>query len=84
MLSPTDLSGAAAVCPSCGWLGLEVGICPIDGSWMDMYDDLLKAMVEGALDQAAGARLLDREEVRSHGCAAALLRFDPGLGMSEV
>jgi peptide subunit release factor 1 (eRF1) len=85
LLACPDLSGAAAVCPSCGWLGLEAGVCPIDGSWMEMYDDQLEAMVEAALDQAAGVRLLDRQEVRSHGCAAALLRFDPGLGArSEV
>ena len=67
-------------CPSCGWLGLEATVCPIDGTSVDRYDDLLEVMVEGALDQAAGVRLIDREEVRSRGCVAALLRFDPGLG----
>jgi hypothetical protein len=79
LLACPDLAGVAVVCPSCGWLGLEAATCPIDGASTDRYDDLLEAMVESALDQAAGARLLDREEVRRDGCAAALLRFDPGL-----
>jgi peptide subunit release factor 1 (eRF1) len=80
LLACPDLSGTAVVCPSCGWLGLEATVCPIDGTSVDRYDDLLEVMVEGALDQAAGVRLIDREEVRSRGCVAALLRFDPGLG----
>jgi hypothetical protein len=80
LLACHDLSGTAVVCPSCGWLGLEATVCPIDGTSVDRYDDLLEVLVEGAVDQAAGVRLIDREEVRSRGCVAALLRFDPGLG----
>ena len=30
LLACPDLSGTAVVCPSCGWLGLEATVCPID------------------------------------------------------
>ena len=79
LLACRDLAGAAVVCPTCGWLGAEGAACPIDGSATDAYDDVLEAMVEASLDQAAGVRLLDRDEIRAHDCAAALLRFPAHL-----
>jgi peptide subunit release factor 1 (eRF1) len=79
LLACRDLTGAAVVCPTCGWLGVEGAACPIDGSATDAYDEVLEAMVEASLDQAAGVRLLDRDEIRAHDCAAALLRFPAHL-----
>jgi peptide chain release factor subunit 1 len=79
LLACRGLAGAAVACPTCGWLGAEGATCPIDGSATDAYDDLLEAMVETSLDQAAGVRLLDREVIRAHDCVAALLRFPAHL-----
>ena len=83
LLACPDLAGSGVKCPTCGWLGREESTCPIDGSVTDRSDDLLEMMVVAALDQAAGVRLFDPVEVRGHGCAAALLRFDPGPGPGE-
>jgi peptide subunit release factor 1 (eRF1) len=77
LLACPDLSGSAVSCPTCGWLGLGEAICPVDDSQTAARDDVLEVAVEAALDQGAAVRLLDRAEVRSNGCVAALLRFTP-------
>jgi peptide subunit release factor 1 (eRF1) len=70
-----DLTGSARECRTCGWLGLDEATCPVDGTRTSVRDDLLEAAVESALDQGAEVRLLDRDPIRSNGCATALLRF---------
>lgn len=78
LLACPDLAATGVKCPTCGWLGREESTCPIDGSATDRIDDLLEMMVVAALDQGAGVRLFDLDDIRNRGCAAALLRFDPG------
>ena len=76
LMACPDLASPARSCPTCGWLGLDEATCPVDGSQTNPRDDVLEAAVESALDQDAEVRLLDRDEVRSKGSTAALLRFD--------
>jgi peptide chain release factor subunit 1 len=78
LLACPNLAGSATSCPACGWLGLDERTCPVDGSRTILRDDVLEAAVESAFDQGAAVRLLDGQEVRSRGCAAALLRFGAG------
>ena len=78
LMACPDLAGSVRSCPTCGWLGLDEATCPVDGTQTNPRDDVLEAAVQSALDQDAAVRLLDRDEVRSKGCIAALLRFDVG------
>jgi peptide chain release factor subunit 1 len=78
LMACPDLVGSAMSCPTCGWLGQDQPTCPVDGTQTKPRDDVLEAAVESALDQDAAVRLLNRDDVRRKGCAAALLRFDIG------
>jgi hypothetical protein len=64
-------------CLECGWLGLDAGRCPADGSEVARLDDLTEAMIELAVQQSAELLAVhhERAALEEHGGAAALLRF---------
>ena len=71
-------SEPGTACPTCGWLGTAgADACPADGSPVDGVEDLKERVVELALAQDAQVLpvRLRRDELRSAGGIAALLRF---------
>jgi len=64
-------------CLLCGWLGLEGGTCPADGSELVTLDDLTEAMIELSVQQSADLLAVhhERSALEAYGGAAALLRF---------
>jgi hypothetical protein len=64
-------------CPQCGWLGGSgFSECQADGSPVDRLDNVVEAIIERAITQAADVHVLrDRPELASHGHIGALLRF---------
>lgn len=77
LLLADGFAGAAAVCPSCGWLGpARLEACPADGSSMERREDAADLAIGRALGQSAEVivpRHTDGLEER--GGVAAILRF---------
>jgi peptide chain release factor subunit 1 len=77
LLVEAGFAAPGVLCPTCDWLGTEgATVCPADGSATERVDDLVEAVVERSLTQAADVRVLrERAELASHGRIAAVLRF---------
>jgi peptide subunit release factor 1 (eRF1) len=63
-------------CPSCGWVGLGGRECPVDGAGLDIREDIMEAVTERALAQAAEIVMIrHHDELTDQGSIAALLRY---------
>lgn len=62
------------VCPRCGWMAMEGGDCPLDGTPLEADTDLSERMIRESLRQDAEVRMLPGERLGEAG-SAALLRY---------
>ncbi|MDQ3587540.1 MAG: host attachment protein [Actinomycetota bacterium] len=76
LLKDDGFSADGARCPSCGWLGVEPGACPADGTPLVHRDDVVEDAVERALAQSAEILVVRRfDDLRPLGGVGAVLRF---------
>jgi peptide chain release factor subunit 1 len=69
---------AGVVCPQDGWLGIGVGVCPVDGTVVERRESILEHAAEAAVLQDAQVLRLDAHDhpdLGPHGGIAALLRY---------
>ncbi len=64
-----------AICPQCGLLRAQGGSCPLDGSTLELRDDLLEEATAAAVTQDAEVVAVDSPDLGPLGGIAALLRF---------
>lgn len=75
LLVQADATAPGRVCDSCGWLGLEGDVCPIDGSPTRGTTDVIDEMASRVLDtNGAVEHVYADSPLRDH-AVAALLRF---------
>jgi peptide chain release factor subunit 1 len=66
------------VCPADGWLGVDVGSCPLDGTLVERRENVLENAAEAAILQDADVLVIDQAEhpdLGPHGGIGAVLRF---------
>jgi peptide subunit release factor 1 (eRF1) len=66
------------VCPADGWLGVDAGTCPVDGTTVEQRETILESAAEAAVLQDAEVLRLDgfdHPDLGPHGGIAAILRF---------
>jgi peptide subunit release factor 1 (eRF1) len=66
---------AGVACPRCGWLGVDVARCPLDGTEVERREDVVEDAVEAAVLQSAEPIPVEPDSLSEHGRIAALLRF---------
>jgi peptide subunit release factor 1 (eRF1) len=63
-------------CPACGWLGVSLDHCPVDGTELEQRDDIVERAVEAALAQSAEVLVVrHHQDLGSLGSIGAVLRF---------
>src|SRR5439155_51240 len=62
-------------CPHCGWLGVDVARCPLDGTKVERREDVVEDAVEAVVLQSAEPIPLEPDSLSEQGRIAALLRF---------
>lgn len=76
LLYDAGSSSPGVACPRCGWLGVAVESCPVDGGPLEQRDDIVEDAVRAAVEQSAEILALrDRPELGPLGEIAATLRF---------
>ncbi|HYP48463.1 MAG TPA: Vms1/Ankzf1 family peptidyl-tRNA hydrolase [Thermoleophilaceae bacterium] len=73
-----QFSAQGAVCPSCGLLAASAeGECPLDGSALELVEEITDPAIELAVQQAAEVLFVqhERERLEGLGGIAVLLRF---------
>jgi peptide subunit release factor 1 (eRF1) len=76
MLLDPSCSASGSVCPSCGWVGVTGGACPVDGTPLERRDDIVETAIELALTQSAEVIVVHHHtDLGRHGGIGALLRF---------
>jgi peptide chain release factor subunit 1 len=76
LLYETTLRAEGALCPRCGWMALEPGECPVDGTELERREQIVEDALHAAVEQDAEILpLRDRPELGPLGGIAARLRF---------
>ena len=75
LLVARDFDAGGGRCPTCGWIGPDLGRCPRCATGLDWIDNVVEVAIDEAAAQQAGVIVCDGNDLDRFGHIGAIKRF---------